>query len=229
MRNLRQIHLILFLFNTSLVCNGENIVHPRLYLSPNYSIHDAPIYPKEGPLHVNFTINLNNILEVDEVDHLISLETSVRMYWKDRRVKVNPREGEDYLSLNSRATKHFWIPDIFIDRSKDVRVPSYYVKPATLRIYPDQTMRYSSRINFDVDCEMDFHRYPMDEQLCKVKFESFGYTTKQLKFDWLTGNKNHTNNVNPDMELSQFKVDVYFAYTYQTEHYDLSYPGMLKK
>ena len=27
---------------------------------------------------------------------------------------------------------------------------------------------------------MDFHRFPVDEQYCEVKFESFGFTNKQV-------------------------------------------------
>ena len=40
--------------------------------------------------------------------------------------------------------------------------------------------RYSSRVNYDVACAMDFHRYPVDDQTCEIKFESFGYTSKQV-------------------------------------------------
>ena len=40
--------------------------------------------------------------------------------------------------------------------------------------------RYSSRVNYDVACNMDFHRFPVDEQTCIIKYESFGYTTKQV-------------------------------------------------
>ena len=36
-------------------------------------------------------------------------------------------------------------------------------------------------INYDVACNMDFHRFPVDEQYCEVKFESFGFTNKQVR------------------------------------------------
>ena len=42
------------------------------------------------------------------------------------------------------------------------------------------TSRYSSRVNYDVACAMDFNQYPIDEQTCEIKFESFGYTSKQV-------------------------------------------------
>ena len=90
------------------------------------------------------------------------------MFWKDWRVRADLEHGEEYITLNSKVADQFWIADIFIDRSKDIRTPNYYVQPASLRIYNDQTLRYSSRINFDVSCSMDFHRFAVDEQICII-------------------------------------------------------------
>ena len=215
-------HLVLIvtvLFSSFLHSNGYIHFHPKVHLSPNYSIHEAPIYTQSVPIDVNFTINLRNVLEVNEVAQLISMETSIRMFWKDWRVRAE-LDGKDYLTLNPKAAKHFWIPDIFIDRSKSVRVPTYWVKPASLRIYADQTLRYSSRINFDVACSMDFHDFPVDEQLCEINFESFGHTNQQLKFQWVDG-----SNINPNITLAQFAMDVTLEDTYSTKYYDLAYPG----
>ena len=111
--------------------NGKTHFHPKVHLSPNYSIHEAPIYTENVPIDVNFTINLRNILEVNEVAQLISMETSIRMFWIDYRVRAELEEDKEYLTLNPKAAEHFWIPDIFIDRSKNVRVPTYHVKPAS--------------------------------------------------------------------------------------------------
>ena len=46
-------------------------------------------------------------------------------------------------------------------------------------------MRYSTRINFDVACAKDFHKFPWDRQTCKVKFESFSYSNNQINMRWL--------------------------------------------
>ena len=47
------------------------------------------------------------------------------------------------MTLNPSVAHLFWIPDIFLDRAKEIRVPTYFTKPASLRIYSDSTMRYS--------------------------------------------------------------------------------------
>ena len=85
-----------------------------------------------------------------------------------------------YITLNPSQADKFWMPDVFIDQAKALRVPTYYTKPASLRVYNDSTIGYSSRINYDVACNMDFHRFPVDEQYCEVKFESFGFSSKQV-------------------------------------------------
>ena len=205
-----------------LMCMSESNIHPRVHIDPNYNIHEAPVRNNGQPIDVNFTINLRNILEVNEVAQLISLETSIRLFWVDWRVRADLPQNDSYMTLNPIAAKHFWIPYIFIDRSKSLRVPTFYVKPASLRIYRDQTLRYSSRVNFDVACIMDFHKFPVDEQLCEINFESFGHTNAQLNFQWVKG-----SNFNKNITLAQFTWEVRLKDSYQTAYYDLSYPGRL--
>ena len=68
----------------------------------------------------------------------------------------------------------------------------------------NSTVRYTSRINYDVACQMDFHAYPGDRQTCDIKLESFGFTADQIQFDWADGG----SNVNENISLAQFSVMV---------------------
>ncbi|CAB4067417.1 GLRA2 [Lepeophtheirus salmonis] len=200
----------------------------KIVFSKDYSIHEAPRVYADKPLLVNFSINLRNVLSVDEKQQIITLETSLRLYWEDPRIAVLPSalsESRNYVTFNPKVAEYFWIPDIFIDKSKAVRVPTYFVKPASLRVYNDSTVRYSSRLNFDVACEMDFHRFPVDEQLCEIKFESFGFTTEQLMFSWKKG----SSNINQNISLAQFDMNVKLEDTYETDYYELAYPGLIMK
>merc|ERR1719510_1259210 len=176
------------------------------------------------PLLVNVSLNLRNIFEVNEKAQYISLETSLRMYWKDERITGVPLGNEEFVNVNGKAIDQFWIPDVFIDQAKALRVPTFYVKPATVRVFPDGTIRYSSRVNYDVACSMDFHRYPVDEQMCEIKFESFGYTSKQMTFQWMAAK---LNNVNPNITLDQFEEHIVFQSNYATDYYDMEYPGLI--
>ena len=75
------------------------------------------------------------------------------------------------------------MPDVFINEAKNVRSPTVLLRPTSLRIYEDQTIRSSTRVNFDVFCGMDFKHYPFDVQKCDVQIESFGYT-QEIDFKW---------------------------------------------
>lgn len=50
-----------------------------------YNVHEHPRPDEEDePLSVMFQINLRNLLEVNEVSQICSLETTIRIYWRDK-------------------------------------------------------------------------------------------------------------------------------------------------
>ena len=90
---------------------------------------------------------------------------------------------------------------------------------------------------------MDFHRFPVDEQYCEVKFESFGFTNKQvenlfwsfvnikrflyqIQLKWM--DQSHSN-VNENISLAQFSFTVLLMDSYSTDYYDVQYPGLIMK
>ena len=91
-------------------------------------------------------------------------------------------------------------------------------------------------------CNMDFHRFPVDEQYCEVKFESFGFTNKQvligesspsvynllfqIQMKWM--DQSHSN-VNANISLDQFLFNVLLMDSYSTDYYDVKYPGLIMK
>ena len=60
----------------------------------------------------------------------------------------------------------------------------------------NSVIRYTSRVNYDVACQMDFHAYPGDVQACDIKMESFGTTTDQMLFQWARGSGDSSSNNN---------------------------------
>lgn len=221
--------LVLVTLNLHHLVLGEH----KVRFSEGYSIHERPPSQVQGePLLIQASLNLRNILDVSEKNQLLSVETTLRLYWKDSRIRPISRflDSEDsvgtYLTLNPSRAASFWMPDVFIDQAKAIRDPTYYTKPASLRVYNDSTIRYSSRINYDVACNMDFHRFPVDEQYCQIKFESFGFTNKQIQLKWMDQSQ---SNVNYNISLAQFSFKVLFMDAYSTDYYDIAYPGLILK
>ena len=103
-------------------CSTNNERIPELQLiefEKDYNLHSYP-RPRENeslPLEVGFQVNLRNVLEVNEVSQICTLETTIRLYWKDHRVQIASHLSNfDYVTLNPQAAHLFWIPDIFIDQ-----------------------------------------------------------------------------------------------------------------
>jgi len=226
-------HVMLIFFVSSLPLRMVEAKDHKIILESGYNLQERPKTSNSNkPLLIKASVNLRNILQVSEKEQLVSLETTLRLFWKDMRIKPRQEhiESEDsigqYITLNPSKAGSIWMPDIFIDQVKTLRVPSFFTRPASLRVYNDSTIRYSSRFNFDVACNMDFHRFPVDEQYCQVKFESFGFTNKQIHLEWMDLSQSH---VNTNISLAQFEFKVTLADTYSTDYYDTSYPGLIMK
>ena len=61
-------------------------------------------------LQVNVSLNLRNIFEVNEKAQYLSLETSLRMFWKDERLTSVPIGDNEFVIVNGKAIEKFWIP-----------------------------------------------------------------------------------------------------------------------
>ena len=70
---------------------------------------------------------------------------------------------------------------------------------------------------------MDFHKYPVDKQVCEIKYESFGHSSDQLSLTWLP----ESSHVNPNISLDQFEAEVVFQSAYATDYYAMDYPGVI--
>ncbi|XP_023344214.1 glutamate-gated chloride channel [Eurytemora carolleeae] len=186
----------------------------KLIVDDDYNLHEIPRTKDRQPLLVSASINVRNILEVDERNQLVSLETTLRLFWKDPRIKPKREYLQsfdsrgNYTNLHPSLADRIWMPDIFLDHAKTLRTPTFFTKPSSLRVYNDNTIRYSARINFDVACNMNFRNYPADDQSCELKFESFGLQSNQIHFAWIPD----SINVNKNIYLSQFVFMAWILY-----------------
>ena len=58
---------------------------------------------------------------------------------------------------------------------------------------------------------------------CEIKYESFGYTSDQMEFQWIQEN----NVLNPNITLDQFDPVITFPDNYKTDYYEHSFPGLI--
>ena len=54
----------------------------KVIFNEGYSVNERPPTKHGEPLLIESSINLRNILDVAEKEQIISLETTLRLYWK---------------------------------------------------------------------------------------------------------------------------------------------------
>ena len=203
----------------------------RLDIPEDYQPHMRPLDKNEEmPLQVVAALNLRNIVDISETSQQITLETSLKLYWTDKNIKIKKNvtkfdgndKGQDYIVMDHRFAKDIWIPDIFIDQSINIRVPNFYTRPASIRVYTNSLIRFNSRFNFDVACPMNFKNYPVDDQTCEIIFESFSYKPTQMNITWDSWKEAHTD---PKVELAQFKYHIHRE-PYVTNQYSEKFAGL---
>ncbi|OXA56740.1 Gamma-aminobutyric acid receptor subunit rho-2 [Folsomia candida] len=134
----------------------------------NYSIHEPPPTNNSEPTGVDFSVLIMNVRDIKELNEELSLEMNLRIYWKDTRLShLADRSGDKFIVLNPKLVESIWMPDIFIDHVKSVQQPALITKPASLRVYPDSSVRYSAR--------------------CNVDMKSYAYSSQIMALDWREG------------------------------------------
>ncbi|CAJ0592109.1 unnamed protein product [Cylicocyclus nassatus] len=53
-----------------------------------------------------------------------------------------------------------------------------------VRLYPDGTVLFSSRLTIKGKCAMSMRRYPLDRQACRLVIGSYAYGEDELLYDW---------------------------------------------
>ena len=54
----------------------------KVEFTKDYSVHERPPTKEGEPVLIEASINLRNILDVAEKEQIVSLETTLRLYWQ---------------------------------------------------------------------------------------------------------------------------------------------------
>ncbi|XP_053399520.1 glycine receptor subunit alpha-2-like isoform X2 [Mercenaria mercenaria] len=149
-----------------------------------------------------------------------SLSMFLRERWKDERLVYDDVLNLTRLELDASLFDSIWVPDFFIITEKFSDFHEVTVPNKMVHIYPDGTVQYSARVTGSFFCVMDLRRYPFDTQHCKMEFESYGQTTKHLKFKWsdvpLTMGK--------DIKFPQFDLISTQTYNCDKDYFGIAFP-----
>ncbi|ETN85948.1 Cation transporter family protein [Necator americanus] len=106
-----------------------------------------------------------------------------RQMWTDSRLKFNGTQNKQ-LSLSMAMLDKIWKPDTYFWNGARSYTHTMTTSNRLVRLYPDGTVLYSSRLTIKGKCAMSMKRYPLDRQACRLVLGSYAFGSDELLYDW---------------------------------------------
>ncbi|XP_077990088.1 glycine receptor subunit alpha-3-like [Glandiceps talaboti] len=184
---------------------GDNEHHPDQVLNDLMKNYDKKFRPnmRGPPTNVTIDIYVSDFDSIKEATMDYGLVIFLRQRWNDNRLQFNSSET---MVLQGESANLLWQPDLFLPNEKRGFLHSVTTENRLLRIYPNGDVFLSSRYSLTLSCYMDLEKFPLDDQICVMQMESYGYTTKDLVFKWSDTNPVQSEE---DLKLPQFQINGY--------------------
>ncbi|XP_055337632.1 neuronal acetylcholine receptor subunit alpha-10-like [Paramacrobiotus metropolitanus] len=128
-------------------------------------------YNTTESLKVELGMTIRRIEYLDEKRQTLLFHATTRMRWKDPRLTWEPAKFDQVQNV-AYSSFALWIPDIQLNNEADA-FGSKNFEHVLAHIYYDGQVMLSSPSAFKIYCGMDFGKWPYDEQMCVIEFESF--------------------------------------------------------
>jgi hypothetical protein len=133
-----------------------------------------------GPLEVTFSINVNAIHSINDVDESADVDVDLVFIWNDPRICVpNPARPGEFRLREGLTWDDVWNPAVcLINGIESELVTGYTI------INSGGEPRVSMNCNWmaKVKAPLDLRMFPFDEQVVPLIIRSEWYTSNQLKF-----------------------------------------------
>ncbi|XP_038073410.1 neuronal acetylcholine receptor subunit alpha-10-like [Patiria miniata] len=143
----------------------------------NYNPIIRPVLNASASIQVRLGAALQQIIEMDEKNQVLTVNLWMRMQWTDRNFHWDPADygGTDTLIVPINS---IWRPDIVLYTNADSGFSGMMETNAAITntgiVYWNAPAIYTST------CKIDVSFFPFDEQRCPLKFGSWAYNGFQI-------------------------------------------------
>ncbi|CAJ0930471.1 unnamed protein product, partial [Mesorhabditis belari] len=186
---------------------GSSDAETRLFadLLTGYNPLERPVENASDPLIVKMKIFLQQILDVDEKNQLVSVNAWLRFTWGDYKLKWNPKDYNGIRDVRfPGTTDHIWKPDILLYNSASEDFDSTF--KSNLLVYSSGEVTWIPPGVLKFVCAIDVTWFPFDEQLCELKFGSWTFHGHAIDLQ-IDTTDDPENSTNPQMDLSTYVVN----------------------
>uniref|UniRef100_A0A914XFN7 Uncharacterized protein n=1 Tax=Plectus sambesii TaxID=2011161 RepID=A0A914XFN7_9BILA len=171
-------------------------------LRKSYDPFERPVHNSSLPLTVKIRVYLQQILDVDEKNQVISMAVWLQYAWSDYKLRWSPDEYGGITDIRFPGTANvIWKPDVLLYNSVDDNFDSTY--PSNFIVQSDGSVSQVPPGILKSSCKIDITWFPFDDQMCFLKFGSWTYSGRFIDLQIDNEGLNDTH----QMDLSYYVVN----------------------
>ncbi|XP_048238943.1 acetylcholine receptor subunit alpha-like [Haliotis rufescens] len=188
----------------------------RRLVADLFHVYDKRVEPfgPDATLDVEMQLKLVEITDIDEKKQVMTTNCWINLKWRDTALAWQPERYGNVTDLRI-PSDDMWTPDIRAKYSvgPNNQISSSGLNKAILHSSGEVDLKYEAIL--ETPCHLDLQYFPMDQQRCRMSFESWTYNDKQL---------NITNGEGGDASLSDYRFQtelelLSFTTSRQTSYY----------
>ncbi|CAI2328863.1 unnamed protein product [Caenorhabditis sp. 36 PRJEB53466] len=144
-------------------------------LREGYDPMERPVLDHRKPVNVKLRLILQQLVDVDEKNQVITLVVWTQYTWHDYKMRWSPEEYGNITTLQI-AYGTLWKPDILLFNSANEHFDASF--PVNMVVSNDGSVLFAPPGIMQVSCSLSMTWFPFDEQVCYLKFGSWTYGKK---------------------------------------------------
>ncbi|XP_070592863.1 ligand-gated cation channel ZACN [Erythrolamprus reginae] len=163
--------------------------------NPLYQTHKTG----NGPLIVNITVIMSNVLDVDILKYTITSVLVLNQSWYNEKLSWD--EEEFPFSAVTVPWNSVWTPSYTVQEAYDV---TWRVGSPNVVLHSDGKTEFQLALRIDSNCNFDLFYYPLDSSQCFLSFYSLDTKVSELEFS--TSIKNEILNLKREYLITNVNI-----------------------
>lgn len=135
--------------------------------------------PSSLPVQVETSFYLWDLYNINAKNETFEADIYLSLKWEDPRLAFQGQTGPNYFTDQAAIDKlqTIWWPELDYITAQQLNP-----KITSLAIYPNGTVMYSIKLSGTFSGDMDFRKFPFDQQIFTIDIESFLWDNKTVEF-----------------------------------------------
>uniref|UniRef100_A0A1I7U469 Neur_chan_LBD domain-containing protein n=1 Tax=Caenorhabditis tropicalis TaxID=1561998 RepID=A0A1I7U469_9PELO len=199
------ISLIILIFNSKI--GDGSLAETKLFtdLLKGYNPLERPVQNSSEPLEVKIKLFLQQILDVDEKNQIVSVNAWLSYTWFDHKLQWEPKKYGGIQDIRfPGSSDHIWKPDVLLYNSAAEDFDSTF--KSNLLTYHTGTVVWIPPGVLKFVCQLDVTWFPFDDQVCEMKFGSWTFHGKAIDLQIDDDSNGRFNLIIPSLLISLMAI-----------------------